>query len=416
MSDLSLTPRQAAQIAQRVYNVKDDSISKAQEVPGGLGLKGNYAVNNSSRFTATSGIQSLGLSQDTGFGYVAEGEGQFQGHVLIAVRGTNSKFDILTDINAGVALSGNKHIGFKAVFDSYSDKIDGYFKKANKNPSQVHVVGHSLGGALATLTADYLNSRYKTPVKLYTFGCPRVGTKSFAAEVTQKIGEHNFYRVHHENDPVTLIPIWPFYHAPRRQEGDRNPGYSLSGGSFIYHSYHFMDSYVGSIKFQNWNAIASKALAEATKPIDLAKWLNLASQSNYSIGVFSTVAFKMIGKCLTWLIRESEKAVFGALSLIGFTVSSTIDMVALLLHKAAMVSANVADKLKKLMIVIFKFLGKSGQYTGDITTAFLRWVLNLLTSAIGAMYKRAIYSPQVIQVASNKTDDDIPFKPTSGIG
>jgi len=42
-------------------------------------------------------------------------------------------------------------------------------------------IGHSLGGALATLCAAELVTEYNlTAVRLYTFGCPRVGNRPFA--------------------------------------------------------------------------------------------------------------------------------------------------------------------------------------------------------------------------------------------
>ena len=41
--------------------------------------------------------------------------------------------------------------------------------------------GHSLGGALATLAAYDLKSRFRRlPVHVYTFGAPRTGNKAFA--------------------------------------------------------------------------------------------------------------------------------------------------------------------------------------------------------------------------------------------
>jgi len=45
----------------------------------------------------------------------------------------------------------------------------------------VVVIGHSLGGALATLCAAQLVTEFNlTAVRLYTFGCPRVGNSVFA--------------------------------------------------------------------------------------------------------------------------------------------------------------------------------------------------------------------------------------------
>ena len=44
----------------------------------------------------------------------------------------------------------------------------------------VTVVGHSLGGALATRAAELVTELELKNVRLYTFGCPRVGNAAFA--------------------------------------------------------------------------------------------------------------------------------------------------------------------------------------------------------------------------------------------
>lgn len=70
----------------------------------------------------------------------------------------------------------------------------------------VVVIGHSLGGALATLCAAELVTEYNlTGVRLYTFGCPRVGNEEFAKAL------HNTSlvntRVTHDRDIVPSVPF-----------------------------------------------------------------------------------------------------------------------------------------------------------------------------------------------------------------
>ena len=66
------------------------------------------------------------------------------------------------------------HVGFNKTFNSIKPTLETYFNKNTTGP--VHCVGHSLGGALATLTANWLhNKQGGRPISLYTFGAPRVG-------------------------------------------------------------------------------------------------------------------------------------------------------------------------------------------------------------------------------------------------
>lgn len=411
MSANVLTPVQAAEIAQQVYRVQKKTIKQLQEKGSHLGLRSSHATQRNETFStnlktddnepfevrlkATTGLHNIRLTQTTGFGYIAEGEGKFQGETLIAVRGTDGIADLLTDINAGVSISGNKHVGFKATFDSFKGELDDYFKKVNRNPSQVHLVGHSLGGAVATLAADHIKQGQAIPTKLYTFGCPRVGTKSFAAEFTHSMGPDNIFRVHHANDPVTMIPIWPFYHVPKLHENDRNPGFWLNGGSLIRVFYHLMDSYTPLMKsFESWDSINAMALNESTKPSDLSKFLDMVSSGQMNITMFSSFAFNMITKCLAWLIKEAQKVTLGMLATAGTATSSALDLLAIMLHKAAVTSASIASRVKKLMVAIFRFLGRTVQSVGEITVAFIRWTLDLLGSAIQAMVRLALAFPQ----------------------
>ncbi|KAH7712420.1 class 3 lipase protein, partial [Aphelenchoides avenae] len=67
----------------------------------------------------------------------------------------------------------------------YRNKMyDDFTKLKFENPYyDIWVTGHSLGGALATITARHISggvADLPKRVKLVTFGQPRVGTKGFA--------------------------------------------------------------------------------------------------------------------------------------------------------------------------------------------------------------------------------------------
>lgn len=71
----------------------------------------------------------------------------------------------------------------------------------------VVITGHSLGGALASLTAAFLAHEKVIPSEkmfLYTFGMPRVGNKAYALKHDQLV--NNSWRVVHFKDVVAHLP------------------------------------------------------------------------------------------------------------------------------------------------------------------------------------------------------------------
>jgi len=127
-------------------------------------------------------------------------------YTVISFTGTepeNGASDYLTDLNLIPKKSGQGgvvHSGFKKAFETVWDKVNDILHRPDV-PSTVWITGHSLGGALATLAASRIAAR-----GCYTFGSPRVGSKSF-----NKTIETSIYRVAKNNDIVTRVPTPPVY-------------------------------------------------------------------------------------------------------------------------------------------------------------------------------------------------------------
>jgi len=68
---------------------------------------------------------------------------------------------------------------------------------------QVVTVGHSLGGAVATIAAAHLRLA-GIPTNIFSFGSPRVGNKAFVDFMDAQVGTN--YRVTHYNDPIPRFP------------------------------------------------------------------------------------------------------------------------------------------------------------------------------------------------------------------
>lgn len=73
--------------------------------------------------------------------------------------------------------------------------------------------GHSLGGALATLSSLYFKCKYpEAEISCITFGSPRAGCSEFANLFNNNIEES--YRFVNDNDPVPCVPLaWRFKHV-----------------------------------------------------------------------------------------------------------------------------------------------------------------------------------------------------------
>jgi hypothetical protein len=108
----TLTPKQAAQIAEGVYSLQKMGVAAALVHPDGQnldkGISGRFAVSAESRVTGTSGMRTWWPI--TGFGFVATGIDDFKDEALIALRGTDAAQDWLTDAN--LSSIGGVHTGF----------------------------------------------------------------------------------------------------------------------------------------------------------------------------------------------------------------------------------------------------------------------------------------------------------------
>jgi predicted lipase len=130
--------------------------------------------------------------------------------VVVAHQGTDpTKFlSLLTDANIlldpldpalfpGVPSSVLVHSGFMNAHASTATKILAEVKKliSSKGATSVTTVGHSLGGAIATLDALYfkLNLPSNIAIKSVTYGTPRVGNSSFAQFFDSKASSRIIY-------------------------------------------------------------------------------------------------------------------------------------------------------------------------------------------------------------------------------
>lgn len=135
--------------------------------------------------------------------------------LYIVFRGTESSQDVVINLDIGRVplLPNNKdilvHQGFLKQFNSLKDAILKKIKDKFLNINEIICIGHSLGGALATLAAGHLADLYKNDheVICHTFGSPRVGNKQFVRWFQENVKSPENARIINHADPVCQIPL-----------------------------------------------------------------------------------------------------------------------------------------------------------------------------------------------------------------
>lgn len=350
------------------------------------GLPGGFRLLGGKR-----GLQALPemfQPKKSNFGYVAMGTGGWKGHMIIVTRGTmgEGKFapDWLSNYNIGLQPGPGGalvHAGFHTVWSGFRSFVKDAI--ATYAPVSIHCVGHSLGGALASLNAQMLAQSGKH-VALYTFGAPRVGTMAFVTE-TASLGIEA-KRIYHPADPVPMIPMMPFLHAPI------SGGIRLNApaGLLVDSSAHFMaTSYRPLVGNQSWAAL--EAVGPVMSEFQVDSWLQQAAKHRGGFVMRSAALLEKIGVGLARLIKKAAIYGIGSGLGAGFTATlTTLDYVAWLLSRAADMVKVIGEEIKGLVNAIFGFLGRVTNSIESLTQRALRWVLDLLFGFLASIAHNAI--------------------------
>lgn len=126
--------------------------------------------------------------------------------VLVSYRGTEGIGDWLLDVSVAPAERpyGRVHGGFSAGFEAVRASVEDAVQQAGVGGKRLWLTGHSLGGALATITAAEWVDRHAV-TGICTFGQPRtVGAR--AARLFRQRYEGRFHRFVNDDDIVPTVP------------------------------------------------------------------------------------------------------------------------------------------------------------------------------------------------------------------
>jgi hypothetical protein len=145
---------------------------------------------------------------------------------FIAFRGTKELSDVMSDINFVASRFRSRngaggsdmlvHRGFLEAFQSVLQQISAVVDRSSS--SNIFFTGHSMGGALATISAAYFADRNPFLISL---SAPAIGNEPFCSHVTRFAHPYGGFRIWNERDPVPLVAqLVGFKHAgvplPRR--------------------------------------------------------------------------------------------------------------------------------------------------------------------------------------------------------
>ncbi len=381
---LELTPQQAGEIADSTYALRlsNDMIDAAV---GAVSARDDFGITDGRRLTGNTGVGPV--SRTTGFGYVAFGKsGPRRGECLVAIRGTekSSAHDWLSNFRmAGTQGPGGHivHAGFWNLASGLLPQIHQLLR--GRNPSLIHVVGHSLGGATATLVADALQRGSIAGIKLYTFGAPRAGVEDHASELTRNLGRHNIFRAYHHTDPVPMVPVFPYTHIPYQEEACWLRGH----GTLLSVDDHLMPAYLNSVGDRTWEELRSVQPPRLDTFEAADRWLAAAARVDSPPIILSAGALRLILWALRWILRKAGE-VMGYALLGGATL---VDYLARLLYLSVLQSIAIARSVENMISATLRFTGRVLATGMRITEVFIRYVLELLFQTIAAVTFRAIH-------------------------
>jgi hypothetical protein len=127
--------------------------------------------------------------------------------LVVAFTGTDPAVvpNLITDLDARRSTAG-LHTGFEMAAGAVWDIVAPALIAARAAGRPIVITGHSLGGALAVLTAlRALHDLALQPTAIYTYGMPRVGDLAFAQSYNRALGSTT-YRMVHGADAVPTLP------------------------------------------------------------------------------------------------------------------------------------------------------------------------------------------------------------------
>lgn len=387
--DSILEPKNVAEFARDIYILVNSLSPKALASALTTLFGGKMDVSPEDITSAKTGGPGF-IKSRTAFGLMAFGKGAYAGHAFIILRGTKKTFpaDMLTNMNLAVTRSTRGHLvhdGFYQAFLSMNDDLESFIAQfASHKTHTVHCIGHSLGGGLATLCAEYLESKTTLKPYLYTFGAPRVGMAPFATSLTNGLSNERMYRVYHRTDIVPCVPFWPFMHAPLGNDTVHDY-FQPSAGSFPAFEMHEMAEYVKTIGKQGWSELRGKR-NEQFDEAGIKRWVN-----NKAPVSFNVTNLEWLDKAINFVVSKCFEGL-GMSIANGLSATFTLmDRLVYILGKGINLAQNISELVLGLIRKMMSMLGmKPVLEKADATYAFITRIFQQMSARVAVHCQKAL--------------------------
>lgn len=383
-----LKPSEAADLALNVYSVNgEDEFSLKTFMSTKIFSRGG----EKSVIKGQVGGRVFRAAED-GFGFFAKGSGDYVNDAFLIFRGTtkaNNKADFVTDARIGLTRSQTGlpvHIGFNHTFNSMLADIARFVTAANVTGT-IHCIGHSLGGAVASLAADWVAKNTAYAVRLYTFGAPRVGTEWFAKRTTTTIGPENMHRVYHRTDPVPMVALYPFMQAPYGHHAH----FIYSNQPLTTGEAHRMSNYAGSVAAKAWQDLQ----AVRDQPYDVEAALESWLRSKSPVDAASANFWRWVDSALIYVIKKITMVAVVNLQGSFMGLHTVADKIAYLLAKGVDLSDSISVWVEHLMRKLMQALNmKVASNKNELTTQLIRQVLVRIQDKAAKDARNAVQSAE----------------------
>ena len=149
---------------------------------------------------------------------------------LFGFRGTDSTKDWINNFKILIKKIGPYEFGLhKGFYDRYKkiqEWFEGEYKKLRDKNYKIIITGHSLGGAMATISAALIAADTRPPPDaVITFASPKVGDRKFKEFYDKIVGcQNRTTNIEIGCDIVVKVPFFPYTHVCK--------GESICIGSF----------------------------------------------------------------------------------------------------------------------------------------------------------------------------------------
>ncbi|MBJ7554092.1 lipase family protein [Marinomonas spartinae] len=383
-----LTPSVSAELCRLTYEIKKPDSRGRYRITASNDLKSHFIfdLSNGPIKATSGGVVSHMKGNETGFVLVGKGvttvgrSNPFKNDLVFAIRGTDAASDWSSDFRTSICVSDSGktvHSGFNAIFEMIKGPLAKHVEQM-KPGGVLHCVGHSLGGALALMVADWVKSSYSCEVKLYSFGAPKVGYTDFSLSATNRIGVKNIYRCVNGGDVVPMVPVWPFVHVPYNAAE-----YCLDNNKLINPLQHKMVRYSRNCKGKNWESINKEVGFHSNKRVVLS--VRQASQVQPSI-----FWMNRLSEGLLTLLNDTKH---GAAQVLQSAVANGLnlyDKIAMILSEGALGSPSLAGAATGLLACMLKFSGYTGVKVKDLSYSFIRWVFEQTLKMVYRLARTAL--------------------------